>query len=189
MRKALLLSAVLLLSTAALADDRGATRIAVMATDINYSWSENTGTRADAGVTLALSHRFGEKWGLEASYGFERGYDVSTTFHEVAPGSYVVDRKRVSFDLRPLDVVGQFFIPTGSSRWKPYVGVGAHYVRNERPDLQTTSIVVTSQVNAGSILNLTPRFGLRFDGKFLIGPSRPQWDDQVKLGVGLSVRF
>ena len=179
MRKALLLSAVLLLSTAALADDRGTTRLSVMATDISYSWSENTGSRADAGAVVALSHRFGEKWGLEASYGFERGYDVSR-----------FDFERVAFNVHPLDVVGQFFIPTGESRWKPYVGAGARYTATPEQSLKSHAYSETNaQINAGSILNLTPRVGIRFDGKFLVGGNNARWDEPLKFAVGLSFRF
>ncbi len=213
MRTRLIAAAALLFSTAAFAEDHFTIFVSdpghqtartttfestggTAATPVTQERSEWTG-----GVGIAFSHSWSMHWSTEGSIEYDRHFVTGTKFVGALP---VTARQRVT--TTPADLMMRFHFPN-DSRWTPYIGAGAHYVGG--PGIQrvtlnsisnpngTVPVTVTQgyddrfagQVSAGTSFRITPRFGLQFDLKRLVGVEKVSYDPQTRGSFGVNWSF
>jgi outer membrane protein W len=198
-RHSVLAFALLILSAIpAFAQKKGDVAVSVMATNFAATYSERLGTDVDGGVALGLSYWFNPRWSAELLASSQKtefgGALIETHFPD---GTILRSVDRISGTAYPFDLLARYHF-VNDSRWKPYIGFGAHYVK--RPDFKSDSGLPVNRVdleanqssavvNGGTLFLFTPRLGLRVDGKFLLRGDNPQWDDNFKASVGLSFKF
>lgn len=174
-RKLIIVLAVLFLSTTAFAQKQGDLRGTLYTTN------------PSGGVGVGLAYWVGSQLSIELSTAVEQ-HSASRTI--VIDG----DLARVeSFDYssNPVDFLVQYHIPTATiDRWKPYVGVGARYVKrpDESPDTETNA-AISPELNGGVFYHLQPRLALRFDVRQLLRGDTPPYDDSAKFAFGVVWRF
>jgi outer membrane protein W len=176
-------SALVVLSTAVpmFAQQRGDASFSVMATNISVIDSDRIGTEVSGGLVFGLNYWLTPRWSTQLDVTAERtGYPEL-----IAPDAI----RRVRTTTYPVDLIAQYHIPTGQSRWKPYVGLGAHYVGVPGGAMERSYDDLTGQVNAGTYLMISPRLGLRLDAKVLLRGVDAPWDDTFRPSAGLSWRF
>jgi outer membrane protein W len=169
--------AVLASSGLAFGEDRGATRISAFVSDIAYTESQTTGRNFSAGFGLALNHWWSPRFSTELSVASERRF--TQTFSGTGP--VISERRRTV----PIDLSAQYHF-LNESRWKPYIGVGQHVLTSRGFGSNTR---LSLQVNGGVMVELTPRFGLRFDAKQLLSDANPSYDPGHKTSLGVSWKF
>ena len=177
------LVALVVLATAfpLVAQQKGDTSFSVMASNISVIKSDRIGTEVSGGLVFGLNVWLTPRWSAQLDVAAERtGYPEL-----IAPDAI----RRVRTTTYPVDLIAQFHIPTGQSRWKPYIGLGAHYVGVPSGAMDRSYDELSGQVNAGTHLMITPRLGLRLDAKVLLRGVDAPWDDTFKPSAGLSWRF
>ena len=163
------------------AQQKGDSSFSVMATNIGVVRSDQIGTEVSGGLVFGLNYWFAPRWSAQLDVAAERrGYPEL-----IAPDAI----RRVRTTTYPVDVLAQYHIPTGQSRWKPYVGLGAHYVGVPRGVMERSYDELSAQVNAGTYFMISPRLGVRLDAKVLLRGVDAPWDDTFKPSAGLSWRF
>jgi outer membrane protein W len=192
--------ALLLLSAMPLAaQDKGDLEVSVLATNVGGGYSEGGGSDFKGGVGLGLSYWFSPRWSAELQASTQRtefgGSLIETHFPD---GTILVRRDEIRGSAYPIDLLARYHF-LNTTRWKPYVGLGAHYV--ERPDFRSEAGLpffgradleaneVSAQVNGGTLFMITPRLGLRLDARYLMRGDNPIWDENFKASAGLSFRF
>lgn len=198
-------AATLLLATAVYADDG----LTIFVNDIerDKATSSTFGTAGEPATTrtvsewkggfgVAFSHSWNAQWSAEGSLGFEQYYMNGQRFEASIP---VTTREKVR--TIPADLMMRFHFPN-DSRWKPYVGGGAHYVG--APDITVADISTTpnsaglfpvtvrrldsrlsAQVGIGTTFMITPRVGLQFDVKRLLRNDSITFDPLTRGSFGV----
>jgi len=88
----------------------------------------------------------------------------------------------------PIDVTARYHWPT-DTRWKPFLGVGAHYVAAPNADARFRyRNHFDAEIEGGTQFMLNRSLGLMIDGRVLGGDREP-YDQPVKVSFGLSWRF
>ena len=130
-RKNVVAIALALAALPALAEDRGDTSVTALLTNVSATSSENSGTNVDAGFGLGFNYWLNPRWSTELQVSreetsFSTGV-VQTPFPDGTVLVTVTGRTAASY---PVDLLAQYHF-VNATRWKPYLGFGAHYV--ERP--------------------------------------------------------
>jgi outer membrane protein W len=191
-RKAVIAIALLFAAVSSEAQEPGDTSVAVMVTNVSATSSEGAGTNVDGGFGLAFNYWLTRKWSTEIQVSRDQTtFGVGTLETRFPDGSILFNVVSRTTESYPVDILAQYHFTNGT-RWKPYVGFGAHYVDrpsglDSRPEFSSNDF--SAQVNVGTRFMFTPRFGLRLDTKVLLRGDSPVWDDNTKLAVGLSYKF
>jgi outer membrane protein W len=136
--------------------------------------SEGNGAVFDAGVGVALEHRFTPRWSMEL--------EAAREVHDYQPSFF--DPTVIEFLTYPVDGFVRYSIQTTNVRWRPFLGAGARYVSapNEPAGAQYDS-ELSPEIGAGDSLSIV------FDAKALAQNDVPHWDELLKVSVGVGWRF
>jgi len=144
-------------------------------------------TNPSGGVGVGLAYWVGSQVSIELSTSMEQHSSTRIVIREG-------DLARVeSFDYstHPVDFFVQYHFPTATiDRWKPYVGVGARYVKRpaESPDTEANASI-SPELNGGIYYHLQPRLAVRLDVRQLLRGDIPPYDDSTKIAFGVVWRF
>jgi outer membrane protein W len=210
MRRLSIVLAILLVSTAAAADDHLTVFINNLGhVDSTQAVYDVTGQPVSRNVSewtggggLSLDHAWNARWSTEASVGFEQRYNTHGIFVPVSSGGNAPATVRDKIDTYPIDLMMRFRFPN-ESRWTPYIAAGAHYAG--APDItyfqRTNSIFpgpVTlarysdrfgAQIGAGTTFRITPRVGLQLDLKQQLRTHEVFFDPLVRGSFGVNWKF
>jgi outer membrane protein W len=178
MRKFVLVFLVILAAVSASAQTLDKpTRISVFVSNPS-SWSEGSGLGAGYGV--AIERRFSRVWSGELAVGSEQ--------HRVQPSFF--DPTTYELRTHPIDLVARYTFPGGHLRWRPYIGAGARYVAApDEPPGQEYENELSPQVTGGVEFNGGQSWSVRFDLKQLIRENASDFDEWLKVSIGLGWRF
>lgn len=172
-------SAVLLVACSAFAQQ--ANRFSVYLTNPGFEASSQT-FRATGGIGLAFDHFWTPRFSTELVASAER-YNANYSAYDPERHSNVVHYS--GYDVNPIDLLAQYHF-LNDSRWKPYIGAGLRYAH--RPTDVFTGTPLAPELNGGVMMQITPRFGLTFDGR-LAAASSTKWNPSAKGSFGLTWRF
>jgi outer membrane protein W len=167
----------------------GSNAISVFAADSEIAWTQKSGTSFGTDFGAALEHQFGPRFSAELSVTNQHSSRFVTTV--ATNGSATT----IGYSVRsyPVDATAAYHFFTGS-HWHPYLGAGLRYVSesirgtNFTNDYRFTTHTVEPEISGGITYQFTPRLGLRFDAKQVIGNGAVS-DPQFRGSVGLSLRF
>ncbi|MEA2236189.1 MAG: OmpW family [Thermoanaerobaculia bacterium] len=164
--------------------------VSVFVSDLSFT-SNASGSSFDSDFGAALEHMFSDRFSAELSVTSQRIDRYATTYTVGGLPATITSSDRVY----PIDAGVSYHFFT-QSRWKPYLGVGAHYVSDS---VRGTSPVgnyrfsrrsTDAEVSGGVTYQFNPRLGLRLDAKQILGGSGDFGANaKLKGSVGLSLRF
>ena len=207
MKRIVVAVAVLFCAVSAFAADGAKTQFTVFTTNIGYAESSVSGSHWSGGFGFALSHDWTSRWSTELAISQEQHRAAyATSFASDAAGHVLITRETRSFTVFPVDVTTRYQF-TNSSRWTPYVSAGLRYV--DAPSTGTPAVFsvttpggpvfmqtgfgfqprTSAQLGAGTLLRITPRFGLRFDVNRLLRSEGVNYDPLTRTSLGVSWRF
>ena len=152
-------------------------------TNPSYAESDASGSQFGGAIGLAFQRRLGERWSGEIAIARERR-TVDVVFIDLNEPPVVRSR---SWTSTPIDAVVQYHFLRSDASWRPYVGAGARWAEAP-PDAREEDGELLGAINAGVVWQFRPAFGVRFDGKLLVG-DRPAYLDSVQGSVGVAFRF
>lgn len=165
--------------------------VSVFVTDSEIDGSRSSGVSFGTDFGAAIERMFSERVSGELSVTSQHVTRNVTTFSTAGLPAITTNSER----LYPIDATVSYHFFT-DSRWKPYLGGGLRYVsdtvRGSGPlgSDRFTTRSTNPEVSGGITLQFSPRLGLRFDAKQLIGSSHSIIaDPKFKTSVGLSLRF
>ena len=159
--------------------------LSLFLSDVSQSDLDRHNESWPSGFGIAYERVVAPNWSLQAAAAVERhlsyGYVVEDN------GTFTnVDRERLR--IVPIDLTARYRW-TNETRWKPYIGLGAHYVAAPNADTRFRyRSHLDGEVNGGTLLMLTHDFGVLLDGRVLVGTREP-YDQQIKVSLGVSWRF
>lgn len=164
---------------------QGTFRVFAFGSNFGYTQSDSVGSNWHGGYGLGLEYRFRDRWSAEISVAQEESH--GPTFTTRYPDGTVFIGSH-SLTNHPVDVVGQYHFITRSA-WKPYVGAGARYVRDEGAPFVDRGDRLSAQLVGGIYYNVTPRVALRLDLKRLLRTDSTGYDDGRKVSIGVGWAF
>jgi outer membrane protein W len=129
-------------------------------------WSENAGTTFSTGYGVALRYFATPNLSTELS---------------VAQRSVTIDAVRSRTN--PIDLIAAWHFPN-DSHWKPYLGLGLHYLRADGLDSRSGG-----EVTGGVAYQFSPRFFVRADANVLLQRHNPAYDQRSRSWIGFGWRF
>ena len=140
-----------------------------------------------AGFGLSYDRMLTRRLSLDAAVAYERhlsyGYVVDVGgFINVVPPAHL---RTV-----PIDLTARYHW-LNETRWKPYLGAGAHYVAAPKVHLDpgfNYQNHLDGEVDGGVAFMLTPALGVMLDGR-VIGGKYETYDPIFRVSAGLSWRF
>lgn len=184
MRKVIVFAALIaLVCTVAHAQQKQT--VSFFLSDINQTSTDRQSGQWPSGFGVSYERMFPSNWSLEAAVAVERHYSYSYIVEDNGLITFV-DRERLQ--TVPIDVTARYHWPN-ETRWKPYLGFGAHYLAAPNADSRFRyRNHLEGEVNGGTRFMLTPAFGLLLDGRVFVG-DRDSYDQPVKVSLGVSWRF
>jgi outer membrane protein W len=157
----------------------GALRFTLFGSSYGSGYSSNDGFFGDGALGAALEYRFSPRLGVELSLSGARhvvGFVRANQFFEESVTTY------------PLDFMGQYYFSTGGP-WKPYLGLGVHYVDAPRSPVGPLEDRLSPQFSAGVEYLIGSRLSLTLDAKRLLRDRYLPYDPELKASVGFGWRF
>ena len=167
---------VLLVSTSLSAQQDKRNGLFVFVSNPGYTESKSSGHQWDGAFGLALQRMFTPHVSGELTVSGQRDIMRSVSFNP--DGTFGEGRTFVAYSF-PTDLTARYHFFTDNS-WKPYVGAGARW----SPSAGRALLDLTG----GVVWQFRPTFGLRFDGKLLLG-TESRFDSRFNPSVGLTWRF
>jgi outer membrane protein W len=134
---------------------------------------------------LSFEKMFAERLSLQAAVAYERHRSYPYVVED--DGSFTPVARR-NLHTVPIDLTARYHW-LNDTRWKPYLGLGAHYVAAPTADRRFRyQDHINGTVNGGVLFMFTPSVGALLDGRALLGDKGP-YDTAFKLSAGLSWRF
>jgi outer membrane protein W len=184
MRKVLaLLVVVLALPTFAFGQSQKQT-LSIFVTDVAASSS-----RTDSwptGLGISYERMFAQRLSLQGSVAYE--HHRSYPYVVESDGSITqVDSRRVR--TMPIDVTARYHW-LNDSRWKPFIGLGAHYVAAPSVDPRFRyENHLDGVVDGGTAFMFTPTIGVLLTSRMILGNREETYDSTFKVSAGVSWRF
>ena len=176
------IAAVLFIAVTASAQERP-NSFFVFVSDPQYMWTSSHGSDFDAGFGLALQHMFSPGWSGEVAVS-RRSSRATAYFYDF--NGNIIDTIELRSQTTPVDLVAQYHW-VNSTAWKPYAGGGyTHVFVNSSNDGQSDANFFN--INGGVVWRVRPAWGVRFDGKVLVG-DRPSYIDSLNFSFGVAWRF
>jgi hypothetical protein len=182
MRKVLLLIALVLFPTVVFAQPKQT--VSVFLSGVNR-YSQDA--QWPAGFGIAYERMVAQRVSLDAAVAYERHWSYPYVVDE---GGFINIVPRVHLQTMPIDLTVNYHW-LNDTRWKPYLGGGAHYVAAPHVHLDPGFRYqdhVNSEVDGGVVFMLTRSAGVMLDGR-VIGGDRETYDPVFKISAGLSWRF
>jgi hypothetical protein len=151
-----LVVAALLLAPLSLFAQEKRNSLYVFIANPEFTSSETSGTNYSGAFGVALQHKFRERWSGELTIARQR---QRTGILRFDPQGNVIERQTFYSHSIPVDLAGYYHF-LNDSAWKPYLGLAARYVAEEGG---------AGGIGGGVLWRLRPAFGIRFDGKLLLG--------------------
>jgi outer membrane protein W len=182
MRKLLI---VLLMASASTVFAQQKNSFSVFVTDFGLTYSSASGTNYSSGIGFAFDRMFTPRLSGE--------FAISTEQHRtypyiVAPDGSIRQVTPVGFRTYPIDLALRYHF-LNDSRWKPYLGVGAHYIG--APHVGSGFRYqnhIGPEIVGGTVLQLGRSFGFVLDGKVYLG-DRESYVPPFSPSFGLNWRF
>lgn len=138
-----------------------------------------------SGFGVSYERMFGPRWSAQAA--------VAVEHHESYP--YLVEDDgsitfvdRVRLQTVPLDLTARYHWPN-DTRWKPFLGFGAHYVAAPSADRRFRyQSRFGGEVTGGTLFMFTPSFGAMVDGRVFIA-THESYEPPLRVSFGASWRF
>ena len=83
----------------------------------------------------------------------------------------------------PIDFIAAWHF-TNDSHWKPYLGLGLHYLRADGLDSRSGA-----EVTGGVAYQFSPRFFVRANASVLLQRNNPAYDQRSRSWIGFGWRF
>ena len=183
MRKFLVLVVLgLLVSTVALAQPKQT--FSVFLTDVNAASNDRSFDRWGR-FGVGFERMFAERLSLQAAVSYERHRSYPYVVEDDGSITQIGSQRLTVY---PIDVTARYHW-LNETRWKPYLGIGAHYVA--APDVDRRFRYqnhFAGVVNGGVTFLVTPRLGILLEGRQLVG-DRESYDPIFRVLAGLSWRF
>lgn len=184
MRKIALLLVCLLISLSVFAQQpQKRNSLYVFVTNPRGGWSEGGGSSYEGAIGLALQHKFTPRWSGELAVSRQRDHTGYILFD---PNGNRIESREFDVDSTPIDVGAQYHF-LNDSNWKPYLGLGARYNTNTRQLHIDRGDQILYGATGGVVWQLRSAFGIRFDGKVLLGDTGHL--DRVNGSVGVTWAF
>ena len=137
------------------------------------------------GVGISFERMFAERLSLQGAIAWERHRSYP---YIVNPDGTFTLVPRENLRTIPIEVSARYHW-LNETRWKPFLGIGAHYVAapDTRADFRYQSHV-DGLLDGGTLFMLTPQFGLLLEGRSILGDREP-YDPAFKIAAGVSWRF
>ena len=139
------------------------------------------------GFGLSYDRMLTRRVSLDAAVAYERHFSLP---YVVDVGGFINEVPRARVRTMPIDVTLHYHW-LNETRWKPYLGAGAHYVAAPKVHLDpgfNYQSHIDAEVGGGVVFLLTPAFGAMLDGR-IIGGDRESYDPIFRVSAGLSWRF
>ena len=181
MRKVLVLvmALVFAIPTAVLAQQT----FSVFLTDINQ-----TSDRVNpwpGGFGVSFERMFAERLSLQGAVAYERH---RTYTYVVEDNGSITPVPRENLRTLPIEVTARYHW-LNDTRFKPYLGLGVHYVAAPNTDARFRyQDHVDGLVGGGFVFMLKPSLGLLLEGRAIVGDREP-YDPPFKVAAGVSWRF
>ncbi|HYU23869.1 MAG TPA: OmpW family outer membrane protein [Thermoanaerobaculia bacterium] len=153
--------------------------------DIMQTTTDRQTGQWPSGFGVSYERMFAPRWSVQAAVAVERHRSYSYVVEDNGAITFV-DRARLQ--TVPIDVTARHHWPN-DTRWKPYLGFGAHYVAAPGADARFRyRNHLDAEVDGGTFFMLTPAFGVMLDGRVILGDREP-YDQPFKVSLGVSWRF
>ena len=182
MRKLLVLAVLALLPAAALAQPKQT--VSLFLAGVNR-YSQDA--RWPAGFGIELERMFAQRLSIDAAVAYERHVSYPYVIDE---SGFVDVVPRAHLHTVPIDVTARYHW-LNETRWKPYLGVGAHYVAAPHIHLDPGfgyQDHIDGEVDGGVVFLLKPALGVMLNGRVMAG-DRESYDANFKVSAGVSWRF
>jgi outer membrane protein W len=134
---------------------------------------------------ISYERMFAPRWSVQAAVAVERHHSYGYVVEDNGAIAMVEPERLRTV---PIDLTAGYHWPN-DTRWKPFLGIGAHYVA--APDADPRFRYrnhLHPAINGGTLFMLTHNLGLMLDGRIYLGDHEP-YDDNLKTSIGLSWRF
>ena len=158
--------------------------LSVFAAGVNSSAQDQ---QRPAGLGISYDRMLTPRLSLDAAIAFERHFSYP---YVVDIGGFIDVVPRSRLRTVPIDLTARYHW-LNDTRWKPYIGGGAHYVSAPKVHLDPGfgyQSHVNGEVDGGVVFMLTPALGAMLDGR-VIGGDRETYDPIFRISAGLSWRF
>ena len=182
MRKVLMLVALFSVPTVLLAQPKQT--FSLFAAEVNTSAQDE---QRPAGFGIAYDRMLTQRVSLDAAIAYERHLSYP---YVVDVGGFVNQVPRARLRTVPIDVTARYHW-LNDTRWKPYLGAGAHYVAAPNVHLDPGfgyQNHLDGEIDGGVVFLFTPALGVMLDGR-VIGGDRETYDPVFRVSAGLSWRF
>lgn len=170
----ILVAVVVLLCGAASAQQTQTQTLSIFASDT-----------AEPSYGLSYERMFAPRWSVQAAVSVEHPHSYNYVVEDNGAIT-LVNRERLQ--TLPIDLTARYHWPN-DTRWKPFLGAGAHYVA--APDADPRFHYrnhLQAAITGGTLFMLTHNLGLMLDGRVYLGDHEP-YDESLKTSFGLSWRF
>lgn len=176
------IAAILFIAWSAFAQEKP-NSLFVFVSDPQYTWTSNNGSDFSAGFGVALQHMLTPKWSGEVAVSHRSS---RTTAYLYDFNGNIIDTIEFRSRTTPVDLVAQYHW-INSTAWKPYLGGGYTHVFVSSSNAQQRDANFFT-FDGGVVWRVRPAWGLRFDGKVLLG-DKPSYIDSSNVSFGVAWRF
>jgi len=184
MRKIIVFTAVLsCASAAAFAQQKQS--VSLFLSDVMQTRTDRQAGSWPSGFGIAFERRLAERWSVQGAVAIERHHSYSYVVEDNGAITFV-DRARLR--TVPIDLTARYHW-LNDTRWKPYLGFGAHYVAAPSADARFRyRNHFDGEVNGGTLFMFSRTFGVVLDGRVIAGTREP-YDQPLKISFGAAWRF
>ena len=143
--------------------------------------------RRPAGFGVSYDRTLTPRLSLDAAIAYERHLSYP---YVVDVGGFVDLVPRSSLRTAPIDLTARYHW-LNDTRWKPYLGGGAHYVAAPKVHLDPGFNYrnhFDAEVDGGVVFMVTPALGVMLNSR-VIGGDHETYDPVLRVSAGLSWRF
>lgn len=138
-----------------------------------------------SGYGLSYERMIAPRWSVQAAVAFERHHSYPYVVEDNGSITFVDPERLQTF---PIDVTARYHWPN-DTRWKPFLGFGAHYIAAPNADPRFRyRRHVDAELEGGTLFMFTQSFGVVLDGR-VIGGDREPYDQPFHVSFGATWRF
>jgi outer membrane protein W len=159
--------------------------VAVFVTNPGINIRSTSGTNVSSGIGLAFSRTFTPRISGELAIASE---SHRTYPYIVGPNGSIVPVAPRGFRSYPIDATVRYHF-ANETRWKPFVGIGAHYIGAPRVGSEFRyQNHFGPEIVGGTVFQIGRSIGIVLDAKVYVG-DREQYDTPFRPSIGLNWRF
>jgi outer membrane protein W len=183
MRKAVIFIAAVFVCSAASAQKKQT--FSLFLSDVMQTQTDRVSESWPSGFGVAYERMLAPRWSVQAAVAVEHHGSYPYIVEDNGAITFV-DRERLQ--TIPIDLTARYHW-VNDTRWKPYLGFGAHYIAAPNADARFRyKSHLDAQLNGGTLFMFTPTLGAMLDARVLGGDREP-YEQALKLSFGLSWRF